>query len=130
MDVPPQFEVVAFLKELPELGWVGQFKQALVQGPILHPQNHKVKNRVCLLGLIPTIIVHAGGLQTIPYQVQDTQVTAAHLSRTLGPLSAVSCTPCTAAAVIQWCVLKVLGTNPSQDTFNKASASMLVFPAL
>ena len=40
-DAPPQLKVVAFWKELPELGWVSQIQWALAQGPIMHPCNHR-----------------------------------------------------------------------------------------
>ena len=116
--------MVVLLKELPELGWV----QA--KGPILHPQNHKAQDRVLPLGLMPIISGHADNLQTILYQVQDAQVAALCLKGLAGPLRVASCMAHTTAAVTQWCVSKVSGTHPGQDTLNKASTLMLVFPAL
>ena len=73
--------MVAFLKELPEFGLVSWVKWALAQGPILHPCNHKAQDRVCMLGLMPFISGHSGNLQTIPYWVQDAQVTTVCLNR-------------------------------------------------
>ena len=48
----------------------------------------------------------------------------------VGPLRVASCMACTATAVTQWFVPKVLGTHQGQDTLDKASGSMLAFPAL
>ena len=78
---PTQLEVVVLLKELLELRLANQLEWALAQDPILHPHNHKVQDRVCQLGLMPIISGHVGNLQTIPYWVQDVQVTAVYLNR-------------------------------------------------
>ena len=85
-DTPLQLEVVAFSKELPELGWVSQFIWAQAQGPILHPHNHMAQEGVCPLSLLPIAGGHAGDLQTVFYQVQDAQVAAVCLNRTHGSL--------------------------------------------
>ena len=123
--------MVAFLKELPELGWVSQFKCILAQGPILHLHNHKAQDRVCSLGVMPIISGHAGNLQTIPYWVKDEQVIVLCLNRTHRAFRVASCTAHTTTAVTQLCVPKVSGTLLGQDTtLNKASTSMLIFPAL
>ena len=47
----------------------------------------------------------------------------------VGPSRAVSYTACTAAAVTLRWVPELSGTHPGQDTLNKSSASMFVFPA-
>ena len=73
---------------------------------------------------------HAGDLQTISYQVQDMQVTAVCLNGLTEPLTVVSCMAHTATAVTQWYVPKISGMHLGQDTLDKVSLSMLLFPAL
>ena len=79
-DARPQFEMVTFSEELPELGWVSWFKWALLQGPILHPHNYEAQDTVCPLGLMPIVSSHTSNLWTISYQIQDIQVTAVCLN--------------------------------------------------
>ena len=67
----PQFEQVAFSKELAEFGKADWFTWALAQGPILHPHNHKAQARVCPLGMTPIVNSHAGKLGAVSYLVQD-----------------------------------------------------------
>ena len=73
---------------------------------------------------------HAGDLQAISYQVQDMQVAAIHLSRAGGACEGSflqgSYCHCSDLMVCAWS----LGMHPGQDSLDKASASMLVFPAL
>ena len=47
----------------------------------------------------------------------------------MGPLRTTSCTTHTAVAVTLWWVHELSGMHPSQDTLDKASASMLAFLA-
>ena len=128
---PTSIEVAAFLKELLELGWVSWFEGALVQGPILYPCNHRAQDRVCSLGLVPIISGHAGNPWTVPYWVQDVQVTPLWLSGAYWAFKGglLHCLHNYCSDLVL-CVCEVLGTHLGQDTLGKASLSMLVFPAL
>ena len=72
----PQFEVIAFPKELLKFRKKSQFKLALVKSSVLQPYNYKTQNWICPLGLAPVISGHASDLWTIPNWVQDMQITA------------------------------------------------------
>ena len=65
-NAPTQLEMVAFLKELVDLRWIGQFTQVLAQGPVLHPCSHEAQDRVCLLDLMhQSSGSHTGNLQAV-----------------------------------------------------------------
>ena len=122
--------MVVFLKELLELRWLSWFEWSLAQGLVLYPHNHEAQDKVSLLSLTSIVHGHAGNLWTLPYGVQDVQVVAVCFNGLAGYLRVASCMACIATAVTQWCVPIVSGLHPGQDTLNKASASVLVFPAL
>ena len=61
----------------------------------------------------------------------ETPVTTKNLAPNVGfmdPSRAASCTAHTTVAVTLWWVPELSGMHPSQDTLDKASASMLAFP--
>ena len=128
-DTLPQLKVVV-LKKLSELRWVRLFKWALSPGPILHPHNHKAQDRVCPLGITPITKVMQTTHGPSPTGPRTCRLQLYVSKRLTGPLGVATCMVCTATAVTQWCVPNVLGTHLGQDTLDKASTSMLVFPAL
>ena len=75
-NAPPQFEVVVFVKELSEFRRFGQFKLTLAQSSVLQSHNHKTREWICPLGLVPVTYGHANDPWTIPYWVQDAQIAA------------------------------------------------------
>ena len=127
-NASPQLELIAFSTGTGRAwaGWLVYTCSVLGSNPC----NHEAQDRVCPLGLMTIISSHAGNLRAVSYWVQDMQVAAICLTGAGGTLVAASCRACTAAAVTQWCVPEVLGMQPGQDMLDKASASMLVFPAL
>ena len=79
--------MVVFSKKLQGLRQISWCEWELTQGPILlHPFDHKVQDRVCLLGLTPLIGHHAGNLWAILYWVQDMQVTTLYLNGSHGAI--------------------------------------------
>ena len=72
---------------------------------------------------MPIISGHAGDLLAVAYWIQDVQVTAVCLNRTFGALKG-------SLLCDLWCVPNALGMHLGQDTLDKSSTSMLVFPAL
>ena len=130
-NAPPQFEVVAFSQELPELLWAGWLVLLQTQGPILCPHNHLTQDEVCQLSLLPVFGSHAGHLWTIPYWVQDMQVPVVCLNGSHRAIkgSLVYGSHCHYSDLVV-CAWGVQPFTQAKDTLNKASTPILAFPAL
>ena len=76
-NAPPHFKVVVFPKELSMFRRIGLFE--LTVGPefcLLVLTITRLKDWIYPLSLVPVIYGHAGDLNTVPYRVQDVQITA------------------------------------------------------
>ena len=99
------------------------------QGSILQSRNDQMQGWICLPGLMAVFQDHTGNLLTVLHWAQDVQNATVCLYEACmtfkgSLLHSLDCCSC------DWMwVPELSGMQSGQDTFNKVSASILVFPA-